>query len=331
MTRTRYIDSLRGIAILFMILAHTIPNDTHEFEKVSFIIRLLSSLAAPLFLFLVGFNFKPKEKMTHQLCVKILLVFGLAVIVDCFLWQIIPFYSFDILYLIGLSIIALHLISLKSKLINITVIIVLLLGSFFYQVLAQYAPEVHELTFLEFNEFSITEMFRNLLFDGWFPIFPWLTFPILGYFLKSHFNYFHKVKLLYLIIPLFFGLAYLEYLSPSMKRYFSLELFYPADILYLSYAMCFIFISILTFKFIQWKRSDFLQIVGQPSLFIYVFHLFVIHWSFSLLYKSLNLTISVVYTFYVIFFIFCSYLISLWKNSHFYPKNSIILGFLMGK
>ena len=62
MIRIRYIDSLRGMAILFMILAHTVPNDPKAFEEVNFIIRLLSSLAAPLFLFLVGFNFRPKEK-----------------------------------------------------------------------------------------------------------------------------------------------------------------------------------------------------------------------------------------------------------------------------
>lgn len=331
MNRIRYIDSLRGMAILFMILAHTVPNDPKAFEEVNFLIRLLSSLAAPLFLFLVGFNFRPKEKFDTSSIKKIMLTFSLAVFIDVLLWQIIPFYSYDILYLIGISLIILHFLKFESKLANFVALSALISCAFFYQYLNLYPQEVHEPSLYEYKDLSLIEMFMNLCFNGWFPVFPWIIFPILGFLYKRYKEELNELTMLFICIPIFFGLAYLEFLSPSVKRYFSLELFYPADALYLGYSIAFVFIAVLIFKIIPWRALDFLQLLGRPSLFMYGFHLFFIHWTFSFLDEHLSSNILLIYFCYVIFFVFCAYLIHRWKNSNFYPRDSKILGFLMGK
>ena len=331
MIRTRYIDSLRGMAILFMILAHTIPNDPQALEEVNFIIRLISSLAAPLFLFLVGFNYRPKETLDSSSIKKITLTFSFAVLIDVFLWQIIPFYSYDILYLIGFSLVILHFLKFESKLANFATLSALLIGAFIYQYLHLYPQEVNEPSVSDYKDISLIDMFLNLCFNGWFPVFPWMIFPMLGYLYKRYKDNFNELTLFFICIPIFLGLAYLEYLSPSVKRFFSLELFYPADLLYLGYSIAFLFIAVYSFKIIPWRELDFIQLLGRPSLFMYVFHLFFIHWTFSVLNEFLHSNILLVYFCYVIFFVITAYLIHRLKNSKIYPRNSIILGVLMGK
>ena len=331
MIRTRYIDSLRGMAILFMILAHTIPNDPQAFEKVNFFIRLISSLAAPLFLFLVGFNYRPKETLDSSSIKKITLTFSFAVLIDVFLWQIIPFYSYDILYLIGFSLVILHFLKFESKLANFATLSALLIGAFIYQYLHLYPQEVNEPNLSNYKDISLIDMFLNLCFNGWFPVFPWLIFPVLGYLYKRYKLNINELALFLICIPIFLGLAYLEYLAPSVKRFFSLELFYPADLLYLGYSIAFLFIAVYSFKIIPWRELDFIQLLGRPSLFMYVFHLFFIHWTFSVLNEFLHSNILLVYFCYVIFFVITAYLIHRLKNSKIYPRNSIILGVLMGK
>jgi uncharacterized protein len=331
MIRTRYIDSLRGMAILFMILAHTIPNDPLALEEVNFIIRLISSLAAPLFLFLVGFNYRPKETLDSSSIKKITLTFSFAVLIDVFLWQIIPFYSYDILYLIGFSLIILHFMKFESKLANFATLSALLIGALIYQYLHLYPQEVNEPSLSDYKDISLIDMFFNLFFNGWFPVFPWMIFPVLGYLYKRYKLNINELSLFFICIPIFLGLVYLEYLAPSVKRIFSLELFYPADLLYLGYSIAFLFIAVFSFKIIPWRELDFLQLLGRPSLFMYVFHLFFIHLTFSVLNEFFHSNILLVYLCYLIFFVTTAYLIHRLKNSKFYPRNSIILGVLMGK
>lgn len=330
MIRIKYIDGLRGMAILCMILAHTYPNDSYEFDKVPFVIRLISSLAAPLFLFLVGFNFNPKHKMNLVLMKKILLTLILAAAVDVFLWEIIPFYSYDILYLIGISIFALIGIGKWSNASQIILILMLIIGALLYQFFGLYALEVHELSFSEFAAFSWGEMFNNMLFNGWFPIFPWMIFPIIGMQYKRNFDAIKSTNLMVVCIPVFVFLVYLESLSPSLKRFLSLELFYPADLFYLGYSIAFVGICMHVFHAINWGKRDFLQLLGKPSLFFYGFHLFFIHLTFDFVDAFFG-SILIVFAVYVFFFILCSYLIEFWKVSSFYPENSVLFGFLFGK
>jgi uncharacterized membrane protein len=90
--REKNIDVLRGISITIMLYAHLLP---FYLEKTSlfFVERIICSLSAPVFLFLVGYNFGINKKF-NLLIFRSAIVISLAVFIDVCVFEIIPFYSF---------------------------------------------------------------------------------------------------------------------------------------------------------------------------------------------------------------------------------------------
>ena len=96
-------DVIRGLALLLMFFAHSAPYIEDNSLTSMTIFRIICSLSAPIFLFLVGFNLKKGCNLNNLK--KGLFILLSAVLIDLFIWNILPFYSFDVLYLIGFSII----------------------------------------------------------------------------------------------------------------------------------------------------------------------------------------------------------------------------------
>jgi uncharacterized membrane protein len=96
------IDFLRGIAVFIMIIANSTP---YIFNLSSYnTLRIIFSLAAPIFIFLAGYTTQMNfENNKLEKLIRIFQVILIAVIIDIFVWRSIPFYTFDVLYLIGAS------------------------------------------------------------------------------------------------------------------------------------------------------------------------------------------------------------------------------------
>lgn len=290
MERVKWIDMLRGFAIFLMIpinLAGEVLADEYPL-----ILRAACSLAAPIFIMLSGFmasiTLDKHHSFKYYILRRGLFILFVGVLVDVIVWQIYPFTTFDVLYLIGISIpIAYLAVGLKSyqRIGAILVIIVLtpiLQQAFGY---TYYPIELGlngEITVEVENQTGIA---NHLFVDGWFPLFPWLALSLIGIELADIFKRKRSDEfglfLLYMGLPLvILGiLTYLFIPSKMLVREGYNELFYPPSIQYL---MSFIGASILSFFFFikiektKWsKMFSPLGNMGKAALPIYFVHLFV--------------------------------------------------------
>lgn len=281
------IDILRGIAIFTMLCANVIGYVTPAANHPIWI-RLYGSFAAPLFILLAGLvatmGMQLKNYKFSYFLKRGLMVILTAVLIDVLIWKIYPFTTYDVLYVIGLSMILIYFfdrIGLYAK----GFIIILLFGlppvlQYFWGY-TDYPTEYYLLTGkLTTDVSNQTNILRHFFIDGWFPVFPWLGFAFLGgllYHLKERYNNFKSNKLLiYGLVGIIAGALELYYypfsqLLPERGAYS--EIFYPPTIAYILLAIgvilfLFAIISRLQ-KFIIFKP---LIIMGETSMFIYVLH-----------------------------------------------------------
>ena len=103
--RNNLVDSVRGAAILIMFAANLWPYAIPKADCPIWL-RLIFSTAAPFFVFLSGVSIAFAEearKPVGDLLKRIIQVLLIGVIIDILVWQIVPFYNFDVLYLISFS------------------------------------------------------------------------------------------------------------------------------------------------------------------------------------------------------------------------------------
>jgi len=190
--RTHTADVLKGIAILLMIQVHLVELfASHELatNSVGKVFMFLGGPpVAPLFMVLFGYFISVTHKSTQQLIVRGLKVFALGMLLNLSLnfnlistvWRgllqidILPFvFGVDILQFAGLSLIVIALLKkvLEQQLVVTVMVIVasVLLG----QYLIAYIPENDSLKYL-------TAFFYGSAQWSYFPLFPWLAYPLTG-------------------------------------------------------------------------------------------------------------------------------------------------------
>lgn len=276
-TRDHFIDFARAIAIALMFFAHLLPHFSTTGLDEIFIFRLLSSIPAPLFLLLTGFNYSEKQ-FFKEVFYKALVFLGVGAFMDVVIWGIIPFYSFDVFYVIGLGYLLLYFYSKWSLFWQLgTISFVLLLANILQ---FKYQKQIPEVTFSELSNYKIEYVVQNLFFNGWFPLFPWLAFIFFGFTCKKHQLLEQNRSFLSLLLGVLVLAVsiYLLHTSALFEPDFAVEIFYPANGLYLFFAFGFIH----TFWFLKpllksnkWITS--IQLFGRYSLVLYVLHLSALH------------------------------------------------------
>ena len=265
--RDKSIDVLRGISIVIMFYAHLLPFFISG-TNISTFERVVCSLAAPIFLFLVGFNFSVKKNVKDNL-VRGAVMLLLGAIIDAFVFSVNPFASYDILYFIGLAVWVLTALS-AWKPTHIMIFAMILFGvAVVYQYLWSYRFEVYEPNLGDPMVWG--DALRNLFFDGWFPFFPWMFFPLIGIWVKRTQFELKGNILIPTGVILISGFIFLFKEHPL--RSFSIELFYPADLWFV--------ISTTGVVLVVWKYRQvlnhhsmtWLSELGRLSLFLYLFHL----------------------------------------------------------
>ena len=197
------IDVLRGLAIFTMIAANTAGEILCEPHPFWF--RFYGSFAAPLFVLLAGMMvFVTSNAKNYNLSYFVkrgLFIIGVAALLDITIWHIYPFMIFDVLYVIGFSLpVAYLLLKIKDNRLKYVVILSIFLITPLLQVVFGY-PKDLKLLFLDDNVHLssfisiMPHIFKNFIIDGFFPLFPWLGFSLLGaniaglrYKLKEKFN-----------------------------------------------------------------------------------------------------------------------------------------------
>ncbi len=177
--RIPWVDALRGLAIILMVPANLAP---YFAEPHPMWFRILGSFAAPVFIMLsAGMVILTAER--HSLAYFLKrggLIILTGALIDIMLWRIFPFTSFDVLYPIGLALPLMYILrNVKShELLYITIIFVL--ATYILQLYFGYHAETLEVYFDDMFLPSLGRLLQSWFIDGWFPVFPWLGYAVLG-------------------------------------------------------------------------------------------------------------------------------------------------------
>ncbi len=338
--RNRGIDTLRGIAIAIMIFANSIGYIAPGYDP--FFSRFFGSLAAPLFIFLsgcmIGFGKRKEELITENYSFKLiykgLIIIITGILIDSLIWKIYPFTSFDVLYLIGIGLIIFPIFLKISRNTLFICFILILLIAFGLQFRGYYRNEINEID-LGNKVFKTSDIeWKAFLLDGWFPIFPWLSYMIGGYWVSQLENF--KIKFYKILIAiLIFGgaLTTTYYFQIKIIRHEYSELFYAPDFLYVSWSFAFLY---LTWSFKSIFSSSYwfpFQQLGKCSLFIYVLHSLVISICFND--KEVNkekYSNNIFLTYFVFLFtmIVIAWILNQLKKNKSWPKLPYTLRFFLG-
>ncbi|HTL80909.1 MAG TPA: heparan-alpha-glucosaminide N-acetyltransferase domain-containing protein, partial [Bacteroidia bacterium] len=248
----------------------------------SFLIRIYGSFAAPIFVFLAGFMVGIGSKKHPPLyflfrAIEILVV---AVLIDWLIWRIVPFTTFDVLYLTALGILISSILFKADVRIRIIFMMIFFVLGPILQHYVGYREGVNEHSLVDPESPPLPSgmvwWFKSWLVDGWFPVFPWVGFALAGSLVYSHGAIFSKMWRIFLplgMLLFFSGLTDLYFYRPIADREFYSELFYPPGIAYLCAALGAITIGVTMMQFLKPRYGlQLLRYLGSASLFVYIVH-----------------------------------------------------------
>jgi uncharacterized membrane protein len=196
--RHHAIDIVRGLSICIMVPANMSALVYAEPHPWWF--RVVTSLAAPMFIFLaglmVGIGSQAKQYDWKYFALRGGLVVVAAALVDALIWNLVPFHTFDVLYLIGVSLpVSYAFTRLKPTWQWLAVASVLLLTPLLQSFVGYRAalPGIsllngvgHALSLAANDPATIA---RHFFLDGWFPVLPWLSVAMAGAMAAQHWRY----------------------------------------------------------------------------------------------------------------------------------------------
>lgn len=286
------IDIIRGIAIVIMLGANVVGYVTScSLHPLWF--DIYSSYAAPLFILLSGYmvaiNITKKDRTLSYFLIRGGLLILTSAFIDVFIWWLLPFAAFDVLYVIGIGLPLVYILEKKSLWIKTGFIAVVLIITAIMQYTLEYMEFPIEIEFLsedaDYSGFTFFNVTKALFYDGWFPLFPWIVFPVLGsIFAHLRKNLKNNCAYLKVVLPgilLFIGGLVWLYFSYTnevpfdelVKREPYGEIFYPATIPYIISSLG---VVLLVFALADKTRNGILwrpvTVFGQTSLFNYILH-----------------------------------------------------------
>lgn len=284
--RLKGIDALRGLAVVLMVLANLAPTLGGE-PPIWY--RLLASGAAPLFIALSGWMVGASSaRGSHDLTYYLKrgsLLWLMAAFVDLVAWRNAPFITFDVLYLIGAS---LPLSSLLCRLPGrwgiVCAVALLAFGPLSVALLGydESLPAASLGRMHALGQGEIGAMAEALVFDGWFPLFPWAgvagVSALLGKARANSSPGFDKTTVLVgIALTLVGGLWWASAPGPAHEREGYAELFYPATPGFLLCSVGGCLASIAAALRLHPPRWFFpLIVLGESSLLAYIAHCLIL-------------------------------------------------------
>ncbi len=283
MIRDKTIDILRGLAIFTMIAANISPYMLREPHPFWF--RIYGSFAAPFFILISGMmvahTAQTKGHGFRYYLIRGMLIVLIGALIDVLVWNILPFTTVDVLYLIGISLPIAYVFSRLNNSNKWIIVMIILLATPLVQNIFGYSDYPSEF-FLSGEPTIIVEnqtpIINHWFIDGWFPIFPWLGFSLFGVILanlRSNYRKFGKNFLIYGSHLVLIGII-IWYLYPGklLTRAGFGELFYPPTI---GYIITTIGLIIIIFFLVDYNTEIIayspLMVLGESSLFMYISHI----------------------------------------------------------
>jgi uncharacterized membrane protein len=340
--RDNTVDILRGFAIFTMIAANMIWCVTTPYP---FVFRFYGTWAAPTFTFVVGMMvtytaLKKGHGFKYYLLRGAFIMF-LGALQDMLTFKVIPFYTVDILYLIGLAIPRTYLF---FKLPSVLRWIIVLVIFFITPILQAHMGYTDWPTYIYFwgNEKIIravneTNILNHWIIDGWFPTFPWLIYPFLGA-IVGQFRWksdilqkFDHPKILCLSFAILIIGAIIWYLAPGplLVRYGYSELFYPPTYGFMLTSIGLILLLLVIFdRCANDKILQPIDVLGQSALIIYLLHYAIIYYVIYPLFPKLNFSLYLlIYIVLAAAMIGVAYILKALKTC--YPRRSLIIRLFM--
>jgi uncharacterized membrane protein len=195
------IDILRAVAIVLMVLVHFVENlsgwydgGDGPFAGVHGVWWLPTGFAAPTFTFLVGVSYRlwlaaqrargRDEETIHRRTVRRgLFLIGLGLAFNVLIWLPEDIFNWDILTLIGCGLLALDVARrMPAGVVALAAGLIVAVAPAL-RVTADY-PASWTAGFYDYD-FTVADVALGWLVTGYFPIFPWLAFPLAGYALAT--------------------------------------------------------------------------------------------------------------------------------------------------
>ncbi|MBI3953752.1 MAG: DUF1624 domain-containing protein, partial [Chloroflexi bacterium] len=289
--RLTALDSLRGLAIASMVLLNLSAVVLAGVPPLP--LRLIGSLAAaPVFILLSGLMVAltaDRHGLLYFLLGRGLWILAVGAFVDLVVWRIYPFMGVEVLYIIGVSIplayLALKLafwprLGLMVALVALAPLLRGLLGySHFPLEFYLWGEQVWQLA-----DPPKLGPVQHWLVDGWFPLFPWLSFAVLGAHLGERLQqrgrpaFLLETALLGVALTVAGAAAYVIAPPNSFVRGVWSELFYPPTVQFTVLALG-VAVLLLALS-LRWGGFQVTQAalrplaaLGRASLGLYFLHL----------------------------------------------------------
>ena len=301
--RDRTIDILRGLAILIMIAANS--SASVYAEPHPFWFRYLSSVAAPLFITLSGmmvrFSQVRKDYPLRHFLVRGGMLIGVAAFLDVAAWQMYPFTSFDVLYIIGIAApIAFLFGRIRSQATQWILLAAIFLLTPVLQHVFGYTSYPSEFNF-DGTYYRVVEnqtgVLNHLFIDGWFPVFPWLGFALLGVMLgryrwdtdSNRSFYDRRVGVMALVCVVTGVLLKVIFPVQLYVRDGFGEVFYPPTLGFAVYTAGLILALFCIFDKVAMAGVLVpVATIGRSALCLYMLQWFAINYVFSALFEGLD-------------------------------------------
>jgi uncharacterized membrane protein len=273
--RSHAIDALRGAAIVTMFAANLAGPCLRPPHPMW--LRIYGSFAAPTFVLLAGMmtSMSSRPAPLPRLLKRSALLLLLAIGIDVLCWGIDPFETFDVLYLLGLALPVAGLCSRLGLWVHLSIAGAIVLITPWLHRAVGYGPLLPDQLAYPWP------VWRRLLVDGWFPVFPWLGLALLGGAL-GRLNPLTEARRHWLV-PLGSALVTLGavgwWAAPPaiVTRAGYSELFYPPSPQYLAVALGAVLLMLALFDQLERRFSlRWLVVLGRSSLLLYVMHVALI-------------------------------------------------------
>jgi uncharacterized membrane protein len=166
--RDAALDRLRGLAVVLMLLANLAPYLAPQPFPVGY--RALATFCAPAFVLLAGMMVGRRATPLRDAFARGAVLVAIGALLDVLGWGIAPFRSFDVLYLIGLSL-PVAALAVRTR----PSVVVLLAAAIF--ALTAFA---HATWGYRSGPPGVPSLLWAALLGGWFPLLPWLAVALLG-------------------------------------------------------------------------------------------------------------------------------------------------------
>ena len=282
--RLREIDSIRGLAVLLMVMVHAAatwnPHNTTQDTLLAYVVAGLGGLAAPLFVTIFGWGLIRSKSSTKSNFIKATVLLLLQFVVNIFSPHLFQPLTPGILSLFALLIMIKPLITyiannnLRVTLFMISIGLIYAYSNLIYHIQGDnnWGTRVHT-----DDPFTVIS---HLFFTGTYPLFPWITFAVVGAFLGSSITEGGKTlprnntTLLLIIIGISYCLISLiqanetgsVWAHPTKGAYLN---FFPANIGFMIGSMTGVLIFWLI---IQELQISLFEYCGRLSLTIYLLH-----------------------------------------------------------